>query len=141
MYPQFIFRFFFTNIRFSDEYEDPIKMSDEYVNLEEKLSRCVRTQNELLRIWFAEFLGTFLLCLIGNGSVHQGMNKTEQDYWKQNPEHGPLMVLSWIMFPGSPDKNSSKRLHHWRFELCTVCIWFRSYVWHLFQHVNFWWSS
>ena len=46
-------------------------MSDKFVNLEEKLSRCVRTQNELIRIWFAEFLGTFLLCLIGNGSVHQ----------------------------------------------------------------------
>ena len=84
-------------------------MSDMYVNLEEKLSRCIRTQNELLRIWFAEFLGTFLLCLIGNGSVHQGMNKTHQYYWKQNPEDGPLMVLSWIMFPGSPDKNSFQK--------------------------------
>jgi len=39
--------------------------------MENKLRRIVGTQNHYLRIALAEFFGTFILCLIGLGAVHE----------------------------------------------------------------------
>ena len=41
------------------------------LNSENKLRRIFGTQNHYLRIALAEFFGTFILCLIGLGAVHE----------------------------------------------------------------------
>ena len=38
----------------------------------ETLQKALRTNNPVIRFALCEFIGTFFLCLVGNGAVHQG---------------------------------------------------------------------
>merc|ERR1711935_669144 len=45
-------------------------LREERMSLEETLKKAVRVTNPTIRIALSEFIGTFFLCLLGNGAVH-----------------------------------------------------------------------